>query len=107
MYDLSDTDLHQLIRTPQPISDGHVQYIMYQILRGLAFTHSAGVVHRDLKPSNILLDANCDVKICDFGLVSKTPEHQRRIVCVRGVGGGGWGVGGGALQHNVGAEHHQ
>lgn len=39
-----------------------------QILRGLKYVHSAGVLHRDLKPSNILLNATCDLKICDFGL---------------------------------------
>ena len=30
--------------------------------------HSANVLHRDLKPSNLLLNANCDLKVCDFGL---------------------------------------
>ena len=40
-----------------------------KVLRGLKFIHSAGVLHRDLKPSNLLLNANCDLKICDFGLV--------------------------------------
>ncbi|KAJ7728311.1 mitogen-activated protein kinase-2 [Mycena olivaceomarginata] len=30
--------------------------------------HSAGIVHRDLKPSNLLINANCDLKICDLGL---------------------------------------
>jgi serine/threonine protein kinase len=30
--------------------------------------HSANIIHRDLKPSNILLDENCNVRICDFGL---------------------------------------
>ena len=39
-----------------------------QLLRGLKYIHSANVLHRDLKPSNLLLNANCDLKICDFGL---------------------------------------
>jgi serine/threonine protein kinase len=37
-------------------------------LRGLKYIHSANVLHRDLKPSNILVNSNCDLKICDFGL---------------------------------------
>ncbi len=41
---------------------------MLQILRGLKFIHTANVLHRDLKPSNLLLNASCDLKICDFGL---------------------------------------
>lgn len=46
----------------------HVCYLLYQILRGLKYIHSANVLHRDLKPSNLLLNTNCDLKICDFGL---------------------------------------
>lgn len=30
--------------------------------------HDADIVHRDLKPANILLNQNCDLKVCDFGL---------------------------------------
>lgn len=50
------------------------QYFLYQLLRGLKYVHSANVLHRDLKPSNLLLNANCDLKICDFGLARTTSE---------------------------------
>jgi len=38
------------------------------LLCGLKYIHSAGVFHRDLKPSNILINGDCEIKICDFGL---------------------------------------
>lgn len=66
--ELMDTDLHQIIKSPQPLTDDHCQYFLYQILRGLKYIHTAHVIHRDLKPSNLLVNANCDLKICDFGL---------------------------------------
>lgn len=31
VYELMDTDLHQIIRSPQPLSDDHVQYFLYQV----------------------------------------------------------------------------
>lgn len=66
--DLMETDLHRIIYSKQSLSDDHIQYFVYQILRGLKYIHSANVLHRDLKPSNLLLNSNCDLKICDFGL---------------------------------------
>ncbi|EEF32143.1 mitogen-activated protein kinase homolog NTF6 [Ricinus communis] len=74
VYELMDTDLHQIIRSTQALTDDHVQYFLYQLLRGLKYVHSANVLHRDLKPSNLLLNANCDLKICDFGLARTTSE---------------------------------
>ncbi|GAB2242733.1 hypothetical protein Droror1_Dr00019508 [Drosera rotundifolia] len=73
-YELMDTDLHQIIRSSQELTDDHCQYFLYQVLRGLKYIHSANVLHRDLKPSNLLLNANCDLKICDFGLARTTSE---------------------------------
>jgi serine/threonine protein kinase len=66
--DLMETDLHRVIYSRQELTDEHIQYFLYQILRGVLYMHSAGVVHRDLKPSNILANKNCDLKICDLGL---------------------------------------
>ncbi len=66
--DLMETDLHRIIYSKQPLSIQHTQYFTYQILCGLKNIHSAGVIHRDLKPSNLLINADCLLKICDFGL---------------------------------------
>lgn len=51
--ELMDTDLGQIIKSSQPLSDEHVQYFIYQILRGLLYIHSANVVHRDLVKKQI------------------------------------------------------
>ncbi|CAM8914192.1 hypothetical protein QQ045_030962 [Rhodiola kirilowii] len=74
VYDLMDTDLQQIIRSDQPLSEDHCRFFVYQILRGLKYVHSANVLHRDLKPSNLLVNANCDLKIGDFGLARTTSE---------------------------------
>ncbi|KAH6825030.1 MAP kinase 4 [Perilla frutescens var. hirtella] len=74
VYELMDTDLHQIIRSDQVLTDDHCQYFLYQLLRGLRYVHSANVLHRDLKPSNLFLNANCDLKIGDFGLARTTSE---------------------------------
>jgi serine/threonine protein kinase len=66
--DLMETDLRQIIKSDQHLTDQHIQYFLYQILRALKYIHSSNVLHRDLKPSNILLNADCELKICDFGL---------------------------------------
>ncbi|KAJ6010958.1 p38 MAP kinase [Penicillium sp. IBT 35674x] len=65
--DFMATDLQTLLSV-RPMERKFTQYFIYQVLRGLKYIHSAGVIHRDLKPSNILIDENCDLKICDFGL---------------------------------------
>lgn len=66
--ELMDTDLHRVIYSGQKLTDEHIQFFLYQLLCGLKYVHSTNVIHRDLKPSNILLNENCDLKICDFGL---------------------------------------
>ncbi|KAL1201945.1 Mitogen-activated protein kinase 13 [Cardamine amara subsp. amara] len=76
VYELMDTDLHQIIRSTQTLTDDHCQYFLYQILRGLKYIHSANVLHRDLKPSNLVLNTNCDLKICDFGLARTSNETE-------------------------------
>lgn len=75
IQELMETDLHKVIRT-QKLSDDHIQYFIYQTLRALKALHSANVLHRDLKPSNLLLNSNCDLKICDFGLARSMASSE-------------------------------
>ncbi|ERM96480.1 hypothetical protein AMTR_s00001p00258300 [Amborella trichopoda] len=66
--ELMETDLHQVLSLHEPLTEWHQVYILYQLLRGLKYIHSANVLHRDLKPSNLLVSSDCTLKICDFGL---------------------------------------
>lgn len=75
IQELMETDMHRVIRT-QDLSDDHCQYFIYQTLRALKAMHSANVLHRDLKPSNLLLNANCDLKVCDFGLARSAASQE-------------------------------
>lgn len=99
VFELMESDLHQVIKANDDLTPEHYQFFLYQLLRSLKFIHSgqllflfffllrncitgslcfkyififglvaANVFHRDLKPKNILANADCKLKICDFGL---------------------------------------
>ena len=86
--DLMETDLHRIIYSKQKLSIDHAQYFIYQVLRGLKYIHSCRVLHRDLKPSNLLVNSNCDLKICDFGL-ARGIHRDPRDPYTMGMAGGG------------------
>ncbi|VAH14175.1 unnamed protein product [Triticum turgidum subsp. durum] len=77
VFELMESDLHQVIKANDDLTPEHYQFFLYQLLRGLKYIHTANVFHRDLKPKNILANADCKLKICDFGLarvaISDTP----------------------------------
>ena len=56
------------------LEEEHVITILYNQLCALNYIHSADIIHRDLKPANFLIDSQCNVKICDFGLARKIPK---------------------------------
>lgn len=67
IFEYMETDLHAVIRA-NILEDIHKQFIVYQLMKSLKFLHSAGLLHRDIKPSNLLLNSECHMKLCDFGL---------------------------------------
>lgn len=75
VMDIMETDLRQVLRSNQQLTDAHIQFFMYQALRALRVIHSAGVIHRDITPANILVNTNCDLKICDFGLAKEESDE--------------------------------
>ncbi|OEL18336.1 Mitogen-activated protein kinase 17 [Dichanthelium oligosanthes] len=68
IFELMESDLHQVIKANDDLTAEHHQFFLYQLLRGMKYIHAASVFHRDLKPKNILANADCKLKICDFGL---------------------------------------
>ncbi|CAD2217704.1 extracellular signal-regulated kinase 1/2 [Angomonas deanei] len=75
VMDIMETDLKQVLRSGQQLTEAHTQFFIYQTLRALHIIHSAGVIHRDITPANILVNTNCDLKICDFGLAKEESDQ--------------------------------
>ena len=71
-----DSDLQKIIASKQELRDEHYQFILYQMLRALYFLHSANIIHRDFKPSNVLINEDCTVKLCDFGMSRGIKEEN-------------------------------
>ncbi|XP_029299783.1 mitogen-activated protein kinase 15 isoform X2 [Cottoperca gobio] len=76
IFEYMDTDLHAVIKKGTLLKDIHKRYVMYQLFKAIKYLHSGNVIHRDHKPSNVLLDTDCVVKLCDFGLARSLNQIQ-------------------------------
>ena len=65
---LSESDLKKVIKSAIHLQLKHISTIVYNLLCALKYLHSANVIHRDLKPANVLVNEDCSVQVCDFGL---------------------------------------
>jgi len=73
--DYMESDLHAVIRA-NILEEIHKQYIIYQLLKSIKYMHSVQMLHRDIKPSNLLLNSDCQVKVCDFGLARSVVQQN-------------------------------
>lgn len=70
-------DLFEFIERNNRLSESKTRYVFRQILDAIAHLHSLGLVHRDVKDENILLSADFQVKLIDFGSVSFYNKNQK------------------------------
>ena len=77
--ELGESTLKSLVKhaNKNSITEEHILVILYNILCAINFIHSANIIHRDLKPDNLLIDRNCQIKLCDFGLARNLPKLSK------------------------------
>lgn len=64
---------------PQGCPDNLTKQLTYQTLQGVSYCHKQGCLHRDIKPENILLTAEGQVKLCDFGFARMLSNAQNSM----------------------------
>ena len=68
VMEYAESDLKKIIKSNIHLEMEHVQTIIYNLLCAIKFLHESNVLHRDLKPANVLINEDCTIKLCDFGL---------------------------------------
>jgi mitogen-activated protein kinase 1/3 len=68
VLEFAESDLKKILKSSLSLEILHIQTIVYNLLCAVKFLHESKVIHRDLKPANVLINEDCSVKLCDFGL---------------------------------------
>lgn len=84
VLELAESDLKKVIKSAIHLQIKHIQTVVYNLLCAVKYLHSANVLHRDLKPANVLVNEDCSVKICDFGLARSISGVSNANVLLEG-----------------------
>ena len=68
VMEYAESDLKKILKSSINLEILHIQTIIYNLLCAIKYLHESNVIHRDLKPANILINEDCSVKLCDYGL---------------------------------------
>ena len=68
VMEYAESDLKKIIKSNINLEMLHIQTIIYNLLCSIKYLHESNVLHRDLKPANVLINEDCTVKLCDYGL---------------------------------------
>lgn len=61
-------DLLSFMKAQRMLSEDEARSLFRQVVNGVGHCHCRSVLHRDIKLNNLLLDANNQIKLCDFGI---------------------------------------
>mmetsp|Transcript_11323 Transcript_11323/g.26063 ORF Transcript_11323/g.26063 Transcript_11323/m.26063 type:complete len:469 (+) Transcript_11323:86-1492(+) len=76
---LSHSDLHKMLRLPCiALTSLQRTAMSYGLLCALKYLHSGGLCHRDIKPANCLVNEDCSIQLCDFGLACRVADITKR-----------------------------
>lgn len=62
------SDLSKVTKSSMQLKLHHIKMIIYNLLCAVKYMHDCKVIHRDIKSANILIEENCQIRLCDFGL---------------------------------------
>jgi len=72
-------DLYHLLEQDRKLPESSIKHMGLELITGLYYLHSKGIVYAELKPSNVIIDEYSKLKLCDFGLARKVDSSDTEL----------------------------
>lgn len=76
VLEYAESDMKKILKSSLHLQKLHICTMIYNLLLAIKYLHECRVLHRDLKPANVLINEDCTVKLCDFGLARSLTNIQ-------------------------------